>query len=193
MPKSEDRVVMGTGGWLWAVFPDELGDIEVYARVVERPNGRLGIGAIELVSVDDATIDTNVLRRVPTGRLEAAVNRLGAAEELRRRVENDGADTDARDRAARDERAPRDAEGFLSKPPSPSMRRLRIPPGRPKPDEFYVRVARLYGDLSPHHKQPAHLIAEANDVPITTVHGWLKEARRRGLMSPGRRSSEGDS
>jgi len=70
-----------------------------------------------------------------------------------------------------------------SKPPL----RFNIPQGRRKPDAFYERVARAYMWLSTWGKSraPAAQIAEVNRVPVTTVHRWIKEARRRGLLPPG--------
>jgi len=65
--------------------------------------------------------------------------------------------------------------------------RLRVPEGQPKPDSFYREVARLYGEVALNTSQPAVAIAEANSVPISRVHGWIKEARRRGLLAPGER------
>jgi hypothetical protein len=71
-------------------------------------------------------------------------------------------------------------------PKKPSLR-FKIPEGRRKPDAFYGRVARVYTWLSiwGGTRAPAAEIAEANKVPVTTVHRWIKEARRRGLLPPG--------
>lgn len=54
---------------------------------------------------------------------------------------------------------------------------------RSKPDGFYRDVARLHTELrAAGNRRPAHELAEANDVPVSTVHRWMKEARRRGVM-----------
>jgi len=70
--------------------------------------------------------------------------------------------------------------------PKPSLR-FKIPEGRRRPDAFYGRVARVYTWLSiwGGTRAPAVEIAEANKVAVTTVHRWIKEARRRGLLPPG--------
>jgi len=34
-------------------------------------------------------------------------------------------------------------------------------------------------------------LAEANGVPVSTVHRWVKEARRRGFLPPGRPGRSG--
>jgi hypothetical protein len=65
--------------------------------------------------------------------------------------------------------------------------RLRVPEGQPKPDSFYREVARVYGEVSLSSPRPARVIAEANDVLPSTVHGWVKEARRREFLAPGER------
>ena len=67
--------------------------------------------------------------------------------------------------------------------------RLRVPEGQPKPDSFYGEVARIYGEVTVNTARPAAVIAEANSVPVSTVHGWIKEARRRGLLAPGERQA----
>lgn len=51
-----------------------------------------------------------------------------------------------------------------------------------KPDDFYRRVADAFAWLATTTDRPAALLAEANDVPTTTIHGWIKTARQRGLL-----------
>jgi hypothetical protein len=70
--------------------------------------------------------------------------------------------------------------------------RLTIPPGRRRPDDFYRRVAELFTWLtsSGRSTSPAADIAAANDVPVSTVHRWIKEARTRGVLAPGQRRLE---
>jgi hypothetical protein len=69
--------------------------------------------------------------------------------------------------------------------------KLAISTGRKRPDAFYARVAEIYGDLAKETDAPATVMAEANDVPVSTVHRWVKEARRRGLLGAGRRGAVG--
>ena len=65
--------------------------------------------------------------------------------------------------------------------------RLKVPDGQPEPDTFYREVARIYSEAMANTPRPAAAIAEANAVKVSTVHGWVKEARRRGLLAPGER------
>jgi hypothetical protein len=57
-------------------------------------------------------------------------------------------------------------------------------------DPFHEEVGRAYSLASRFDRSPARVPAEANDVPETTIHGWVKEARRRELMPQGRASKE---
>jgi hypothetical protein len=60
------------------------------------------------------------------------------------------------------------------------------PDGRGYGHEFYVRVAMLYSRSVAGGIRPAPAIAEANDVPETTVRRLIREARRRGVLAPAR-------
>lgn len=52
-------------------------------------------------------------------------------------------------------------------------------------DSFYTGVALAWATaVARGSKEPAALIAEANNVPRSTVYGWVREARRRGVMAP---------
>lgn len=63
--------------------------------------------------------------------------------------------------------------------------------GRGRPDDFYAHVAAIYRHLVGQTKQPVASIAAANNVPKTTAHRWIKEARSRGLLAPGRPGKAG--
>lgn len=56
---------------------------------------------------------------------------------------------------------------------------------------FYRLVARAYGEYSTGSKAPVKAIAEEADVPVTTAHRWVREARRRGYLPPARKGAAG--
>jgi hypothetical protein len=56
-----------------------------------------------------------------------------------------------------------------------------------KPDEFYEGVAALFLRYASETSGPAQRVAEQYGVPVTTVHRWVREARRRGLLRLGER------
>ena len=68
---------------------------------------------------------------------------------------------------------------------------LRETAVRGYPDEFYEGVARAYRSLSALSGRPVAELAAANDVPLTTAQRWVKEARARSLLPPGRRGKSG--
>ena len=57
------------------------------------------------------------------------------------------------------------------------------------PDQFYRMIAGEYVAAGKATHRPAHEVAARYSVPISTVHGWVKEARRRALCPGGERSS----
>ena len=72
--------------------------------------------------------------------------------------------------------------------------KLRVPEGGKKPDSFYEQLAARWTWLTitrPRggRHRPASELAEANGVPVSTVHRWVKEARRRGILGPGSRTA----
>lgn len=125
------------------------------------------------------------VRTLPLTRMEAAANiRLGHLPDIKPddfpfRV-GDAAHT-----------APHPASGWAARPEQvrrprrPSLR-IEVPSDRKKPDRFYQRVADLYLWLSSQSSRPAEDLAEANGVPASTVHRWIKEARRRDILTFGR-------
>ncbi|MGE4164029.1 MAG: hypothetical protein AB7G23_20065 [Vicinamibacterales bacterium] len=68
---------------------------------------------------------------------------------------------------------------------------LEIPERRPFGDAFYRSVAEVYRRAAALHRGPAAVLAEANGVPVSSVHSWVKEARRRGFLPAGIRGRAG--
>jgi hypothetical protein len=58
--------------------------------------------------------------------------------------------------------------------------------------DFYQRVALQHGRLSQQDdKNPSATIAQINGVALTTAQGWVAKARARGLLPAGRRGRAG--
>ncbi|MUN38982.1 hypothetical protein [Actinomadura litoris] len=70
----------------------------------------------------------------------------------------------------------------------PSLK-LRVPPPGKRPDSFYEQVAERYLWLASQGPKPAEALARAqvDEVSPSTVHLWVREARRRGILPPGQR------
>ncbi|MEV6116646.1 hypothetical protein AB0L59_30265 [Streptomyces sp. NPDC052109] len=62
---------------------------------------------------------------------------------------------------------------------------IKPPQGRIS-DEFLQDVADAYRKLTDMSKPPAPAIAELSGAPVRTVHRWIYEARKRGILPPAR-------
>jgi hypothetical protein len=69
--------------------------------------------------------------------------------------------------------------------------RLRVPTSNPKPPTFYRQVAEAYRGLRAQGNRPAVELAEANGVPVTTAHRWIRRARELGYLGPGQKGRAG--
>jgi hypothetical protein len=129
---------------------------------------RLVITEVRLTATSERPIDTETWRRVPLGYLEQMAN----LPEPRSQVLGPS----------------RDEVIAAVGPARPVRPRYRLP-SRPRgryPDGFYDALAGAYHWAVLERRAPAQTIAEVNDVPVTTVHRWIREARRRGLLPPAR-------
>jgi len=59
------------------------------------------------------------------------------------------------------------------------------------PDGFSVRVAEAYREYALRTRAPAVEIAAEASVPVATARSWIREARRRGKLPPGRKGKAG--
>jgi len=133
----------------------------VRVRVAGGRDGRLHVVDLRVEGV----VSAEVLRSIPIGRIEAAAN--------------------AQLHASAPEAPPRRAASATIAP------RLRTTAVRGYPDAFYDAVAAAYRALATSSPRPVADLADANDVPVTTAQRWVKEARRRGLLAPGRPGKAG--
>lgn len=59
------------------------------------------------------------------------------------------------------------------------------------PEGFSRRVAEAYSDAVLWTSTPAKVLAAEAAVPVTTVHRWIRDARRLGLLPPARKGRAG--
>lgn len=136
----------------------------VYVQVAEGADGRFQVSALLL----DGPVSAEVLRAVPVGRIEATANA---------QLHGSGGESGgpARRRRANTRIAAR----------------LRSNAAQGYSEAFYDAVAASYRDLVGTSSRPIVELAEANDVPVTTAQRWVREARRRGKLPPGRSGKAG--
>jgi len=109
----------------------------------------------------EGPVSAELLRSVPLGRIEAAANAL---------LHDDTP---------------------LGLPEAKIDNELRASPARGYSDSFYDAVAGGYRALVAHSSRPIAELANANEVPLTTAQRWVREARRRGKLPPGRSGKSG--
>jgi hypothetical protein len=198
MSVSEMRILVFPSGWGYVQVADEH---PVRIQVVEAPGGRLVIQELHVAHLDGVSSDR--LRALPIARIEAALNSPDVGEDVRARLDPIRAqEAEQRLTAFFGEVAPEahkplaaitelsDLPGTLAKLMKDQFK-VRVPEGRTLPDSFYRHVAAVYSSAAQWSRSPAVDVAEANDVPVSRVHRWVKEARRRGLLPPGQRSRKG--
>ncbi len=130
-------------------------------------------GVVYLPRVPGDPITSQLLRELPTARIEAAINKRLFA--MSRTTTLTG--------------------GKIELPSGRKVpeRDLLKPLGEPKqtPD-FYELVALQHGRLSTNgDPNPTATMAELNGVALSTAQGWVAKARARGLLPPGRRGRAG--
>lgn len=130
-------------------------------------------GVVYLPRVPGDPITSQLLRELPTARIEAAINKRLFA--MNRTTTLTG--------------------GKIELPSGRKVaeRDLLKPLGDPKqtPD-FYELVALQHGRLSANgDPNPSATMAELNGVALSTAQGWVAKARTRGLLPPGRRGRPG--
>lgn len=182
----------------------------MYLRFEDR-GGRLTPVDLFLADDSDRAITANLLRRLPLGRIEAmaqsnqdAIRRglLEPGPDLRRAAAYYSAGSWVVDHPRRPDhwvarmfyaqipgsgeaQAPMPRRLRPPRPSSPPDPTLKVPAARPYGDAFYRHVAEVYSALARELRSPAGAMADANGVPVTTIHRWVKQARARGYLPPG--------
>jgi hypothetical protein len=157
----------------------------VLVRIAVGDGGRLVLTGLRI----DGSPSAELLRAIPVGRIEATANaQLCVIDDVI--VANTPVNPRTRPLAA--PAAPGD--GWETTDPAraiPRVHRPEVARSRGRPDLFYREVADVYLDLAQASHRPASDIAAQHGVPVSTAHRWVKEARRRGFLPPGRPGKTG--
>jgi len=165
------------GDWYeWRQRPALPGTVHV--RVKVHDDGRLGLAELRVIGQPTSEL----LRAIPVGRIEATANAQLAV-------------VDARVVPAPARRRRRAVPGGPRRP-TPNDKGWEQPSDaqgapRGRPDRFYADIAAEYQDQTRRSRRPAADLADRHGVPVSTAHRWIKEARRRGLLAPGRPGKAG--
>ena len=175
------------GGWMLA---DAAHGERFAVRFAPDDQGRLE--PVELRLDSGTPIDTSLLRRLPLAHMRVFANAvIDYREQLANQqgpmnVPTSGRATDPLDRTA----YPQAMQPGHPHPKQNVRKRLKVPAGA-KGDGFYRQIASVYSALAAASNRPAVELAAANNVPVTTAHRWVKEARRRGFLPPGQKGRRG--
>ncbi|MGI8869472.1 MAG: hypothetical protein ACR2F6_11635 [Mycobacteriales bacterium] len=151
-------------------------------RFVERDGRRV----IDQVTVTGNRLTTADLRAVPMRAEEATANVPERRELDRvRREDREPSHEELRDLFGGSTAAAKDLRN------RPGKRRRSLPARADGSDAFYRQVATAYGIYAAHGTAPGRDIAAEAGVPVTTAHRWIREARRRGFLTPGRKGTAG--
>jgi hypothetical protein len=160
----------------------------ITVRLRFRPESRSDMAAVDIMELNliagpeqgAGAFNSPLMRTIPISRIVAAVNRPQIRSELHARhlLPPPNLIEGAVDSRLYAWTLPPQTPARLARP----KLRITIPEGRKKPDDFYRRVASAYLDQATISTRAAKDLAIANDVPVTTVHRWLKEARARGVL-----------
>jgi hypothetical protein len=211
VPKeTESSLRLGNGGWVKYFdrdWPDGL-----YLRFAPDEQERLRV--VDLFASSDDGLNSDALRRLRLGRIEAMANEPDARAYLLhgitipspdlRRLASFYATTfgeSVQHWVARSFQAQR-ASSIEPQPPPARQRgrgkspkgldgRLPISEEPPYSEDFYRKVARQYADRAERSSRPAEELALINDIPVRRIHSWVKEARKRGYLGSGRRGTGG--
>ena len=170
-------------GWYeWRQEPPLAQPVQV--RVSVATGGRLVLTGLRI----DGSPSADLLRAIPVGRIEAAANAQLAGV-------HDAIDTPPVLNPRARPVAPPVAVDAGWETVEPALAVTRAVPGstrtRGRPDVFYRQVADVYLDFAQDSPRPACDLADRHGVPVSTAHRWVKEARRRGFLPPGRPGKSG--
>jgi hypothetical protein len=181
--------VVGSDGWISSAVDDGT---TVHLKV-GRHEHRVVVKALVLTG-DEITTDT--LRSVHPARILSALRGaeidFGTADDGRHYVLDGDAFLQLSSLSPPPSSPPTVDELAARRPRRPAKAKKRKPLGRPDgtdPDRFYEAVAAAYASAAAETNRVVQVLADENDVPVETVRRWVKEARRRKKLAPGRRGS----
>jgi hypothetical protein len=158
------RLAFEGDGWVGYTPPGQRYAVRVHVSHKPGP-GRWVVDAVQFA---DFRVTARDLRDFPLGKVEAWVNQLaqqGLVDVLNAKMS--------------------DTVQFAVEGEATWVPKLPAAPARgAKGDDFYRFVGEVYGKAAVVSTRPAAELAKAWEVPVTTVHRWIREARRRGHLPP---------
>lgn len=183
-------LVVGSGEWSGLSLGQISADVRVRLHLTPRGIVITGVAVLALGDPSDPwPLAATDLREVPLTQLQALLDhpRWGSAvRDAMRHATYGGSDMSPGEGSGADGVAW--GERQVPAPPRNYVIAGTNHPSRPP--WFYDDVAAAWtAARASGAKNPAAVLAEANGVPITTIHRWVRVARERGVLAPSSRSS----
>jgi hypothetical protein len=172
----DGEYIAADGSWLYWFHP-EGPDVRVRVAHVHSQVRVRGIW----VEAEGRSLPATALRALPLGKLEAVLNDEYTRNKIGLDVEQERsfiAPTAGLTRTQLHERT-----RCLPEVGGEASLKIAMPPGRYRDDDFYYEVARVYAIAARTSRRPAKDIAEANNVPNSTVYRWMREAKSRSVKN----------
>jgi len=190
-------VIMGQpGGWVFVeVYGSAHAPSPPVAMLIAKTTEREGRRVITALIVVAERVSSTVIKALPVGRIESLLNTPGIRDQLAAvEVQDDALDGTLAAEITWESGQPKFVRRFARprRPvPATSPREPLRRPDRSDPEGFYRRVADAYNETLLETSAPAPVLAAEAGVPVPTARRWIAEARRRGLLPPGRQGRAG--
>ena len=164
----------------WLSLPQNDGG-GTHMHLTQRDDGRWVVDELYLHAQE---LTPTMLRRVPIARADAMVSLI---------EQGDGPDFEYYLKMGPGEPSLGELQKRAELAEMPGFKRrdrLTRPDGS-DPSGFYAQVAAAHRDFVAKNLPPGEGIAAEAGVPVTTAHRWIREARLRGYLPPGRRGRAG--
>ncbi len=177
-------VLFDPDGWVSTSGPDGS---KLHLRFKVQEDGRTLI--TDLLIGGGPPITADLLRKVQVGRIE---NTFAAATAVAKVFAEEHGEPPLRQQPDDDLTLGALRARLPSQAPASGTSRVRLTrPDGSDPETFYQQVAEAYRSAAAESRRPAAVLAEEASVPVTTVHRWIREARRRGFLPPGQKGKLG--
>lgn len=182
-------VEFGEQGWVRVngLTDDSGREFVALAKTVEAQGRRVVMDLVLVGEPWPPGITSAVLKAMPVGWLESMVNTPDAIALLASRDDGNPRSDETSEALRRRLNSYFEKVLPFAADEPPTLTR----PNGVNPEGFYQIVAANYLSAVRTSQRPAAVLAEQAGVPVATVHRWIAETRRRGLLPPARKGRAG--
>ena len=189
--------------WGWVRLREQEGGPAVYIQYEITGGygqGRLDMQCVVMMAGQDDALSARTWRRIPFSTVETYLNLSNARDIVTAQCATPAPSLEGLERffeesASYSTFTVTEPSGMLvpdgaDDEPARKLPQVKPPQGK-LTDEFLKDVAAAYRWYADAQKAPAPAISEMAEVPVRTVHRWIYEARKRGILPPARTGRAG--